>query len=396
MNAVTSFTPTLKRSFRTLSVALILGSVSFSPASSCFQWGIAPAHAETTGGTAYAPYGVIEVGSKGVKGFVFDLDRAENGTGCSADEDQYLKCLDAKVLDQINCNPVDEKSVADTAKAVSDQYAILRDRYLIDPKRIHVVGSSGVARIEHKDRLKLAIEDTISPAYGFSFISADQEAMFAFDGVMGMIPSQWREDRKKRTVVIDIGSGNTKGSFLEITGKNRRLVTFELPWGTKTFTEKVNRDRGVDAFASSAALLRQKAVVPDVRSALDNKQGAANRDRVYLIGGIVWALSNLTQPDSRLRFPKIYPEHIDTLLSRASSPNAVSKLCTDNKDADRNKDIGKICNTFTVDNIVSGLNILKALSHEMNFDQRKVFFIRDSLFAWPFGYLRSRVYKEED
>jgi hypothetical protein len=123
---------------------------------------------------------------------------------------------------------------------------------------------------------------------------------------------------------------------------------------------------------------------------VDRYPGLDTRSRVYLIGGIAWAVTTLVQPKSRLHYPTIYPRHFDTLYNLAVRGDARNRLCDENPSKNDNPDIGKVCQTFTIDNLIAGLEILKTFSEEMNFSQKSVFFIRDSLYAWPLGYLKAK------
>jgi hypothetical protein len=228
------------------------------------------------------------------------------------------------------------------------------------------------------------------------YISKDEEALYAFKGVMAMLPRPWNVKRRTEALVIDFGSGNTKGSFSDTADYSRPLSTFAVPWGTKTATDRINVDRGASGdFTQTAEKFRETTLVPLIRKEFDNEAAALSRPRVYIIGGMAWALSNLTRPGTyRLKFPPVTQADIDALYARVVAPNAFASLCDANRDAQIDPDIPKVCKTFTIDNLVAGMQIMRGYAREMDFAHKHVFFFRDSLYAWPMGYLEHKVYPD--
>ena len=92
-----------------------------------------------------------------------------------------------------------------------------------------------------------------------------------------------------------------------------------------------------------------------------------NKTRIYLIGGNAWATTTLAQPKSKSAFPRIQAHQFDTLYKQVIQPNALNTLCAENPQRETSPDIQKVCNTFTMDNLVAGLEILRTFGQEMNF-----------------------------
>jgi hypothetical protein len=261
----------------------------------------------------------------------------------------------------------------------------------VDLSQIYVVASSSVHAASHYDRLRESIENALGKPGLMGFVKPDEEAGYAFHGVLHLIPKAYREKRKREALVLDIGSGNTKGAYQEKTGEKPRLVDFAIPWGTLTFSKQVDNERGDGNFKDTSARLRHSLLQPEIRDEMARKQDMAH-GRVYLLGGISWALANLAQPGNAQHFPRVFPEHIETLYNEAIRPNARRRLCEENPR--RNEEINRVCQTFSVDNIIAGMDLLKTFSEEMKFKDKTVFFMRDSLYAWPLGYLKTRCEKE--
>ena len=344
-----------------------------------------------------SPYAVIEVGSKGVKACVFDIDAARDDK-CQADEEAYLKCLDLKQLKPRDVSPIKQEGFDDTVDAVAAHASELQNHYHVPSNRLYIVGSSGVAKIEHKDRLRTAIEEKVRPENSVDFISVENEAKYSFNGVLSLIPSRFRETRRRQVLLIDIGSGNTKGSYMEMSESTARLVGFGFPWGTVSVTDRINAHRGSGDFVAAAVDWRDNAFIPEIRSAFDRKPGTVSRDRVYLIGGLPWALVTLTQPANKQKFPRVTVDQIERLLRDATAADAEGRLCSQNPHNKPGSETERVCNVFSINNLIAGGQILKALAQEMKLsnESKRVFFIRDSQFAWPLGYLRSQLEGESD
>ena len=343
-----------------------------------------PAHPELCG--------VIEIGATGVKGVVVDLVKSETDPKCQVDEEVFSNCVIRKKLEPSNVNPIEAGAVEDAAKAAKVMQDEMTNRYAVDLSQIYLVGSSSVADVSHRDRLKQTIENALGKPGLMGFVTAGEEAGYAFQGVLHLVPKTYRDKRKSKAVVLDIGSGNTKGAYMEVMGEEKRLIDFAIPWGTKKFTKQVDNQRGDGSFKDASARLRQGLLLPEIREVVERKQGMAMHDRVYLLGGISWALANFIQPKNTQHFPRVFPEHIETLYNNAIRPNARRKLCDENPQ--RTEEIDRICQTFDVNNIIAGMDLLKTFSEEMKFKDKTVFFMRDSLYAWPLGYLKARCQAE--
>ena len=358
----------------------------------CLTGGLLPV-ASAVAAEATTPYAVVEIGAKGVKGYLFDMDRAARDPACSVDNDAYLKCIAPVTLPQNNCNPLtDVPEFKDTAKAVQgfmDDFT----KQGIPANHIYIVGSSSLGDGLRHDLLEQQIAKLVTPtpANPLGFVNVVQESEFGFKGVLGMLPERWRRIRTLEAVTIDIGSGNTKGAFQTSAGP---LVDFSVNFGTRSATQAIKAaQQKPDSLRKAADGWRLSVLEPQLHSEIDNKQAIASRNRVYLIGGAVWALATHTHPeDSTSKFPRIDAKSIDVLMDRALSSNAEEDLCNDARKR-KYPEVGKVCETFNPEQLVGGLTILKALSEQLGFasNHKVVFFFRDSLYAWPLGYIADKL-----
>ncbi len=350
-------------------------------------------------------YGVIEIASKGVRGYAFDLDRANSDPKCNLTDEAYLKCLDATapLIDNVNpleANKFGTPSQVRTFAAVVASVVNMRSQLVaskaVVPEKIYVVGSSGVAMTGLRQQQEL--QDAINASLGLpaghqmDFITAEQEATYAFQGLMAMLPAKYQAEREQEALVIDFGSGNTKGSFRDVSAPGAPLRTFSIDYGTKKVTDQINAARGSTPFVTAAEKFRQTTLVPEMRRAFDDVPAATSRPRVYIIGGIAWALSNLSAPQKyNQKFPRVTMGEIDSLYQLLSGPDALSAVCTNNPAKDPDTD--NICRTFSPENLFGGMQLVKAYAGETHFESKGkcVFFFRDSLYAWPMGYLKQKV-----
>nr|WP_238553617.1 protein kinase [Fortiea contorta] len=339
-------------------------------------------------------YGVIEVGSTGIKGEV--IQELPN-----LNEEGFKFVIRDEEIEQRNANAVDPKAQKEAVDGVKGMFSEIQKRFNIPCEQIVIYGSSGVAsKAPHKDALAQEIQQETGRAV--EFISAEEEANFVFSGVV----PEWR---RKEVVMIDIGSGNTKGAYQKST-KQGEDITFSIPLGTKTFTKEISNSQGNADFTKAAENTKLKVLVPQIRDVLQRKPGIQNSPRVYLAGGISWALYTLTRPCQReqiienlrdekaARFGEISPEDINTFYFNATRDQKTLfapdlSRCTAEQREQIQKDIEKIrTDVFSADNLIAGAEILRALSSELKFSRKeRIFFARYAIKALPIGYLRQKL-----
>lgn len=332
-------------------------------------------------------FGVVEVGSKGIKAAVIqELDKVN-------EEGFKYKARDESIATR-NTNATNPTAQEDTVKAVSEVTQEIQKRFSIPCEQILIYGSSGLAKkAPHKDKLTKAIQE--ATGRNMDFISADAEAKYVFDGVT----PEWRRDS---VITVDIGSGNTKGAFLK---DKKDHETYEVPVGTGDFSREVDKKRGDTSFIVAAEKQRKEEVVPQIRNVIQRKPALQNSPRIYLAGGISWALATLTHPcdleqnvarkEERVSsYTKLRAEDINTFYNNATrdrktlfQPNLSG--CKPEQLKKVQKDITKIQkDTFSENDLIAGAEILRAFSQELKFAEKdSIFFARYAIDALPIGYL---------
>lgn len=336
-------------------------------------------------------YGAIEIGGKGVKGAVIqELDQVN-------DEGFKYKAREEKEgISPRNVNATNPSAQDDTVKAVSNMMQEIQERFSIPCEQIVVYGSSGLAKkATNKDALVKSIEQATGRE--MKFISPDDEARFVFDGVV----PEWR---RSQVITVDIGSGNTKGTFLRDAQK-KEYENYEVAVGTGDFSREIDKKRGDTKFVTAAEKMKKEVVIPQIRDVVQRKAGILNSPRIYLAGGISWAVATLTHPcekDQTVKvkeervagYTKLRAEDISTFYNNVTrdrktlfKPNL--STCSPEQLKRAQKDITKIeKDVFSENDLIAGAEILRAFSEELKFSEKEsIFFARYAIEALPIGYL---------
>jgi hypothetical protein len=301
-------------------------------------------------------------------------------------------------IEDRNVTAVDPNSKSATVEAVKSTFQDIQKRFNISCEQIVIYGSSGLAeKAPHKEVIAQEVQQATGRT--MKFITPEEEASFVFDGV---VPA-WRLNE---VILVDIGSGNTKGAYLD---SNKKHITFSVPFGTTTFTNEVKDDQGNIDFKRAAENVKQKKLVPQIVSEVQRKPGMQNSPRVYLAGGISWALFTLTRPCSRDyiviektkdrldSFAPISSEDINTFYYNTTQDRkALFNPDLSNCSAERRKEVQKEIaqiktDIFSEENLIAGSEILRAFNEELSFSGKPIFFVRSAKDALPIGYLKQQL-----
>lgn len=235
-------------------------------------------------------YAGIEVGSKGVK-------------LCILNPSLPVSELSKKVIYDTTINSdfikfSDATSDA-TVLAVHSLFRIANQNYAVNSKNIFLAVSSGVKqtadREKKQDQINLLIASIKSvikdPQREVEVVSVYQESIFTHKSI---IPTS----ENMTTIIIDIGSGNTKGGYFI---SSNVFNTFNIPWGTKSTTNVVEKvcdsPCTVDDFSDLLVKKLNKISEVDIPAAVD-KCGITSYDfKIFFSGGIAWATSTLAKPE---------------------------------------------------------------------------------------------------
>nr|WP_293833983.1 tetratricopeptide repeat protein [uncultured Arsenicibacter sp.] len=335
-------------------------------------------------------YGGIDIGAKGVKLSVVALKFSPDGHALF----RVVKS-ETRNTTPIECTPA---VFAETAKAVHIYLDSLMTRRKLTKNRIFVVGSSGLQTALVKNNkqadLEKALHDELGSAWptAIPFIDAAGEAELT---VRGTIPRrEWLT-----TSTIDIGSGNTKGGYFT-TDNTFDYIDFP---GTVSMLKKIQEGgKPVDQSAQQVYTDELQSVV---KREMGRKAGFQNRQRVYMMGGIVYALVTY-----------LHPREINTQLVKFTYKDAVKlqEMAIQNYDALTNPDLSGLDNeeamrkaqadiktvrekVFKRDEIIAGATMLRGVLEECRRSRpeaKEFIFPRGGVIGWISGYIIQSIEKE--
>lgn len=340
-------------------------------------------------------HGGVEIGAKGVKATVVQATNQANGLQLKIELGKTTNTTLAAGL--ASSGQFDPQALEETVRAVSQFFTQIRDEHKVPPERIYLVASSGLfAPLKDKPDLLQAnhqrLSEAIKKATGKSldFLDSTREAELTIAGVLP-------KSANDTGLVIDIGSGNTKGGYRQ--PKTGKFATLAIPYGTVTLTDTIRKkaEETKASFSKQASDLAADTVKPALLQQIEQHSGIRERNPVYLSGGIVWAVSTLTHPGDRGAYVPLTREDILTLIEKLqANPNTLPlpDLTSIASAADRMEaegDIKRIKDTFTPENVLAGLHLLKALDQELASQPgKKVLFARNAYLGWLLAYIAEK------
>jgi hypothetical protein len=337
-------------------------------------------------------HGGIEIGAKGIKATVLDIAATPDGFEVA------IKLADTTntrlVAGIARTGSFDPRAVEETATAVARYVNRMKSEFQVDSDRIYVVGSSGLFspiqdKQERVQQNQQVLAEAVRMAAGASlaFIDDRREAELS---IVGILPRQFQD----QAVLIDIGSGNTKGGYV---GARNEIVTVSVPYGTASFAELVQKAGG--SFAEQAATLRDKELAPALKQQLSSRPEVTARPRVYLSGGIVWATATLTHPEETRAFTPLSVKDFDDLEKcLVANPEAfpapsLSVITDVAKRYLAAVEIQRVRKVYSPEQLLAGVQILKALADGMQFeaDHKQLYFARHGYLGWILAYVAEKA-----
>ena len=358
------------------------------------------ASAKTAGGKNTKLHGGIEIGSRGVKGTAINFTRKGSGYDVKI---LYTETINTSIM-KVKDNRFTPEGLKEATDAVKKMFDRMQQEYQVPVEQIYIVGSSGL-RANNKPELVSEVQKATGKA--MSFLTVELEVQLS---IAGTIPRK-RDDEtrpineREAAMLLDIGSGNTKGGYqLFGSGQSDEFVTMGIPFGTVSFTNEAGKLRKTEAdlggFALDALLLSPKLLNEGLRKEIEKKPGLLARNRVYLSGGIVWAMATLMRPDNRRAFVSLTADDIALFHYRAR--NDVNSLLNPDlsfisdelKRNEIKKEIESVKSVFSPKNIIAGAEILNAAAAEFKLEGKEVWFARFSHLSWILSYVRGQAEKQ--
>jgi tetratricopeptide (TPR) repeat protein len=332
-----------------------------------------------------AVYGGVEIGSKGVKAQAYRI-------GLKGDEfydlqEVFRESINTTIIAGVKeTGAFSKEGIEETAQAVKTLIEKLKEKG-VPGDNIFVVASSAISSVKNRDELAKRVEELTG--YKLEFLTVKDEVLF---GIAGAVPPKYFYN----SVFVDVGSGNTKIGYLEKVGGSINVKSFEIPYGTVSLTERASK--GKDFRAELVGVLN-KEVEPVLKREAQKNPAYLNRQNVFLVGGIVWAITTLQKPGQvEEAYVKLSSSDIKNFtLTIHKNPDRVlnpdlSKLKPELKDKAK-KQIEKVKDVFSVDNLYAGGMLLDSIGRTLNFEKKNLIFPRYG--NWLVGYVVLRGYLEE-
>ncbi|RBP41231.1 Ppx/GppA phosphatase family protein [Roseimicrobium gellanilyticum] len=336
-------------------------------------------------------FGVIELGSKGIKAIVVE------DKGLDANK-LLLPPFTIEEFKPKNKNPYDGDTAPQVAQEVLNIKSSMIGKYHMPENQIYVVMSSGIPA-----EVKAKLEGKQVKGIELQSIDAPTESRYVFQGIVP--PHRYG---KNEVVVLDIGSGNSKGAYLDEPPAT--FETYALQMGTGTFSKEVTKlkQNGEDFKAVAMKLAGEELLAP-LQGQIRNKPGMQNCSRLYLAGGLPYVMTTLLHPE---RIGSKDPEDpagkktSDWVPLSAADINRFYELATTNPAAllkpDRsklkgdlkaaNEELDRVIGIFNQDELTAGAILLKLFTDNMHAERKDgIFFSRRALYAWPQGYVKEKI-----
>lgn len=337
----------------------------------------------------------IEVGSKGVKLSVVDVDKN------SAYGSSFTILKDTSInTDFISFTNAASKATLD---GLYNLFMLSTRELKIPSRRVFTVISSGVKSQAEKDAKQELITNLITsfrqkvkePSRMVEVVDVIQEARLSH---LGIVP----ESKRYTTFLIDIGSGNTKGGYFP-NGNTTDFKLFQLNWGTKSTanaTEKrcVPTDKTISNFNKQLYRVLAGAENTEIIYAVNSSGAYPLSDNIAFSGGISWAVSTLVYPEmvNRSVIAVSYEDIIklnEKLFKEFNSlsATALTQKITDPK-LDKNaiaKEIRRVHSVFDQRSLMAGTGLLLKIMRQFAsiYETKEFYLVRNGQVGWISAYV---------
>ncbi len=345
-------------------------------------------------------YGGIELSAEGAKAIVLRISRSKEEPG--------LKLLYSEIvylaLGRTSSGEFAPQASAEAARAVQKLLARLQ-QYQVPSERIFLIGSSSLLTDRPKDLVSAISETTGKTPI---FLDAETEVQLA---IVGTIPQRERAgdawiDIRNSSALIEFGSDSIRGGYQLLRyspSAKYDFVTMNIPYGTASFANEITRAvmgvNNLTVFAQRAEILGAGAIREALRKEIERKPGLVNRRRVYITGGIAWALATMLYPEDRQTFIPLNQADIALFAREAArAPRAVLKsTLSRNRSREFPQEVEweleAVRNTFTPQQLIAGAEVIKAVSTEFNWQEKTIWFARFGNLSCILSYVRLQAEK---
>ena len=326
-------------------------------------------------------YAGIEIGGRGLKVYIIDVRSVE----------KEIVLIENFWSDNINLlggvianGAISDNDMNITIQKVRVEYKKVLEEFKIDKNRIYVVISSGVAVANNIDTFVDIIKKEIDVTAGV--ITTEKESRFLFKSG---VPIKFHDE----SLLLDIGSGNTKGGFLEKINGAKTFVGLNMNLGTVSLSELLNKENKLYNLNDFTAATDRyyPTLTNDLKAVFEGKSKSLDKKKIYISGGSAWAFYTLFyEDDTHRNFLEFSPD--DVLKYEDELRNNFEKYTVLAK---KNKEVARVLKTFTRENLVVSNSILRAtIENIRDVRSKKLFFAKQPEVSWVVTYITDELAKE--
>lgn len=331
-------------------------------------------------------YGVVEIGSKGVKAAVVTSFMDEQGrlryqTG-------FKKSINTDVLQGVvDTGEFSPEAIENTAKAASDLVAEIRSNAKNIGDNVFIAGSSALSSAMNRDELGNKVQELTGAKP--NFINSSQELIFA---MIGSIP----DNLLYKTALLDIGSGNGRIGYLISPKGDRKSgqAVIDLRAGSISLTDLANKSKAPgESYITALNRVVEKDIAPRFASDIKQYPVLSRHQHLMIVGGAAWSMTTLMHPENQGAYVPLSLDDFRNYYDRITqNPDALLNpdlsVITDLKVREAAiKQVEAVKKTFTVENLQAGARILKLVADTVPLGKADVYFNRDG--NWAYGYAAS-------
>jgi len=345
-------------------------------------------------------YAGIEVGSKGVKMSMVELDK-------KAGEDAEFKILkDTSInTDFISFTQVSYQA---TLAALNKLYELAVKQNKIPVANVFTAISSGVKIQAEKEDKKIWIDQLVNafrlnnnePERKVAVIDVAGEARLSH---LGIVP----EARRYNTFLIDIGSGNTKGGYFPY-GNTKDFKLFQLTWGTKSAFNAADKmlgeDKSLENYNSQLSRVLAGAEDNEIVYAVNASGAFPKSDNIAFSGGIAWAVATLIAPELNdnavvgVTYDEVlqFSEKLSKNPSLYSDYYIVKTMPENSVDSEKlGKDVRQVNKVFDQRSLLAGTGLLLKIMRQFDgvVERKKFYLVKNGAVGWISAYVNQNVSK---
>ncbi len=321
-------------------------------------------------------FGGIEIGSKGVKVTVLDVENAKKNLFTL--KEFWTDNIGIAKGISIDGNLAQEDILA-AGKLVNDDYQKLLTVHKILPENIFIVASSGVGMAKNTDALVNEILKLTKKQ--LDVITSRLEGKLLFKGTIA-------QKKFENSMILDIGGGNTKGGYVEnFNSETNVFFPLNMNLGTITLTEKLNKKlkNQTDIVEFCDKLFEyNKQLDAEINKMYDERLESKSKKNIYISGGAVWAfyslMNDLGITDNFAPFTFEDVKYYDAVLK-----NNFSRFVDF---AQKDAEAAKVLKTYSQKYLISANAILiGCLENLGGIEEKKIFFVKQGQIAWLLSYV---------